>query len=315
MTADVDPPQGAPDARRDPVRIADRIFRGGFKSVRVSVRRSLLDLHARDTPSAKGMQARRITPQAEEAAARLERLDSLLVALLSRGLVVVLDAHDDAPRFGDAGFKPGEGTPRAAGPEPWVSFWLQQTRRWAGRSDRLLFELSFEAHLSPTLKNDLLAKTVQAIRARDPARVLVIGWDDPIGLSQMKLPDDEHLIVGVTHVEPFRFTRQGLPGDEGRESLRGGTCCSPQEIQLMALPLELAKTWSITYRHPVWVRGVVSHQRIPVAWRAHHARLTRQAAEERGLSWSYGDFRSEFGLVDPTTGSWQVPMLRALLGT
>jgi hypothetical protein len=40
----------------------------------------------------------------------------------------------------------------------------------------------------------------------------------------------------------------------------------------------------------------------------------RDAAEARGLSWTYGDFNAEFGIRDSASGGWQRPLLDALLG-
>ena len=48
--------------------------------------------------------------------------------------------------------------------------------------------------------------------------------------------------------------------------------------------------------------------------RARHARLMRQAAEDRGFSWAYGDFSADFGAYDPVARRWHPSLLEALLG-
>lgn len=82
----------------------------------------------------------------------------------------------------------------------------------------------------------------------------------------------------------------------------------------MALPLDIVHAWSLEHRYPVWVQEFSSYQDIPAELRARHARLVRQAAEERGLPWAYGDWSGEFGVYDPVRREWEPSMLRALTG-
>ncbi len=279
----------------DAGRTAAIVSRAGFRSARLAVRMPWLAPEPPDEAAVRD---------------RLGRLDETIDAFLARGVLVVLDLRAEEPQAAVRGAGTAEARRRRLG-----ELWRQLATRYAGRPQRLLFEVSFDVDASASEKNELLARVVKGIRGSDPRRVLVVGWADAIDLPRLSLPaGDPHLIVGVGNAEPERFTRQGVPWLPESEKWRGTSCCSPQERQLMALPLDLAKTWSADHRYPVWLAEFMSHKDIPVDLRARHARFMRQAAEERGLSWAYGDFSSDFGAYDPVAGSWRAPLLQALLG-
>ncbi|MBW8828340.1 MAG: cellulase family glycosylhydrolase [Burkholderiales bacterium] len=250
----------------------------------------------------------------DEALAR--RIDATIDAMLAQDLVVVLDLRHgtrqaaDPPAAGDAAAEAAWWQGR------FVGLWRQVAQRHAGRGSRLMFEVSLppEAVLPATQGNALLVQALRAIRQSNPARVVVAGWPDAVNLPRLTLPDDRHLIVGIGNPEPYRFTRQGVPVVLGAAAWLGTSCCSPQEQQLMALPLNLAQAWSQEHRYPVWIESFASSRQAPLAQRALHARLMREAAEARGFSWAYGDFNAEFGIHDPASGRWQSPLLEALLG-
>lgn len=279
---------------------AETIARAGFRTVRLTVPQS--SLHS----------AWVVAPDQES---RLALLDETIEALLARGLHVVLGVRDGGTEHAGSPQMRDESLPAAqARHRQSVLIWQYLARRYAGRSQRLLFEVSFAQGAASALKNRQATSLLKAIRKSNPTRVLVLGWADAIGLPQLELPGDRHLIVGINHVEPLRFTRQGVSGISGAEQWRGTICCSAQELQLMALPLDIAKTWSLEHRYPVWVQDFVSYKDIPTELRARHARLVREVAEARGLSWAYGDFAAGFGIYDPVARAWQTPLLQALLG-
>jgi endoglucanase len=269
----------------------DTIVKAGFRSVHLPVRWP-------DPP--------------DEAQAR--HIDAAIDAMLAQDLTVVLDL-----RHGSPGLPPAGGA--AAAEAAWrrqrfVSLWGQVARRHAGRGPRLLFEVSLppDSVLPVEQCNLLLAQALNAIRQSNPVRVVAVGWPDALGLPRLVLPDDRHLIVAIANTEPYRFTRQGIPSVAGAAAWRGTGCCSAQEQQLMALPLNLAQTWSQEHRYPVWIESFTSSRLAPLSSRVHHARVMRDAAEARGLPWAYGDFNAESGIHDPASGGWQRPMLDALLG-
>ncbi|WP_162241084.1 glycoside hydrolase family 5 protein [Acidovorax sp. Leaf78] len=281
--------------------IADTLAQAGFRSVRLTVPQASLRALA-------GLQNR-------EQAARLKELDAMVDALLARGLSVVLALRNEpghgaaASTVQDKGGSAGPARHREA-----MVIWQHLAQRYATRPQRLLFEVSLVPGGTGAVKNQRMSSLLKAIRQSDATRVVVVGWSEAVGVSELRVPADRHLIVGITHAEPFRFIRQGAPGVSGSDLWRGSTCCSPQEKQLMALPLDIVHAWSLEHRYPVWVQEFSSYQDIPAELRARHARLVRQAAEERGLPWAYGDWSGEFGVYDPVRREWEPSMLRALTG-
>ena len=271
----------------------DTIAKAGFRSVHLPVRWP-------DPP--------------DEAHAR--RIDAAIDTMLAQDLSVVLDL-----RHGEQGAGNPPAASNAAAEATWrrerfVVLWRQVAQRHARRGPRLLFEVSLppEAVLPAEQGNALLVQTLSAIRQSNPARVVMVGWPDAIALPRLVLPGDRHLIVGIVNPEPYRFTRQGVPDVAGAAAWRGTGCCSAQEQQLMALPLNLGSTWSREHRYPVWIESFASTRQAPLAPRAHQAGVMRDAAEAWGLPWAYGDFNAEFGIHDSASGGWQRPMLEALLG-
>lgn len=258
------------------------VARAGFRSV-------CLPLHWPEAAQADAPQA-------------LQRIDGLIDACLALGLFVVMELRPDA-----------RGAARTSPPSHGTC-WQQAAARYAGRSTRLLFQLSFDPGLPVAQKNAVLAEGLKLIRQSNRRRVVVLGWGDAIGLPQLRLPADPDLIVAIGNDEPFRFTHQGLPTLPDAAQWRGTTCCNERELRLMSLPLDLARQWSDEHRMPVWLRRFMSHRSVPVELRARHARLMREAAEQRGLAWTYGELAGEFGAYDPAARQWSQPLLEALLG-
>lgn len=273
------------DPRQDEQAV-EAIVKAGFRSVHLPVRSDLLADAGADAPIVR-------------------RLDDAIDAFLAHGLMVVLDIQPGRPAPG--------ASPRSAGLN---ALWRRAAVRLRSRPDRLLFNVAVAPSpaLPPQQANRLLGEVLKTIREVDPRRIVIAGWGDPIGLDHLVLPPDPHLIVGVAHVEPYRFTRQGVPGLAGADQWRGTGCCTPQETHLMSLPLDVAKTWSVQQRRPVWVSAFMSSRQAPLPLRVRHARLLREAAEARGLSWAYGDFSGDFGIYDPAARAWQPLLLDALLG-
>lgn len=270
----------------------DTIVKAGFRSVHLPVQWP-------DPPDE--MQARRI--------------DAAIDAMLAQDLTVVLDL-----------WLPGQPTElrtarEASAEAAWrrqhfVSLWREVARRHAGRGPRLLFEVSLppDPVLPVEQGNRVLVQALNAIRQSNPVRVVAVGWPDALGLPRLVLPADRHLIIAIGNAEPYRFTHQGVPSVAGAAAWRGTGCCSAQEQKLIAMPLNLAQAWSQEHRYPVWIESFASSRLAPLSPRVHHARVMRDAAEARGLAWTYGDFNAAFAIHDPATGGWQRPMLDALLG-
>ncbi len=288
----------------------DAVAKAGFRSVRISVRWSN---HAAAGPDAL----------LEEVFAR--RIDQVVDAFLAHGMRVVLTA---------CFYSQLDGQPLQEGERPvapsvvqarFVNLWRQLSRRYAGRSDRLLFELYSAPRISAPDWNRLAGDTLKAIRADNPRRMVVLGprGYDAQALAQLNLPHDDHLIVTIHNHEPRTFTSQGLPWFEGSDKWVGTPCCDAGQLEAMTQGLEVARAWSLRHRYPVWLGLFSATSGARLEDRARYLRAVRDAAEARGMAWAHADFPTNFnvrnppqdaGLYDVVQRTWHPRLLDALLG-
>jgi endoglucanase len=282
--------------------VIDKAAAAGFASVRLPVRWSN---HAgADAPFA-------IDP------AFMTRVESVVDKLLAKNLVVVLNMHHYRQLDGDA---PDAGEARVADAVVDVRFvmlWEQIATRFRGKSDRLLFELYNEPHGRMNGKpwNVLAARTLRVVRATNPDRVVVIGpthWNSASDRAQLELPNDANLIATVHDYNPFAFTHQGAEWVNPVLPL-GVTCCDASQVADMTAPLDVAKAWSATKRYPIFVGEFGAYSKAPDASRITFNRTMRDAIESRGMTWTYWEFASGFGVYDPTTRVYRQGLLDSLL--
>lgn len=95
--------------------------------------------------------------------------------------------------------------------ERFIAMWVYFEKRYAGKPN-VIFELLNEVRNVPPDKwNSLAERTVNAIRAENPLRRIIIGstcWNSPSTLSKLRLYDDENIIYTFHFYEPFEFTHQ-----------------------------------------------------------------------------------------------------------
>jgi endoglucanase len=281
----------------------DKAVAAGFTSVRLPVRWSN---HA-------GVEA----PFTIDAAF-MSRVESVVDKLLAKGVVVVLNMHHYRQLDGDP-LDAGETSVAASVLEVrYVMLWDQIATRFQGRGARLVFELYNEPHgrMNGEPWNVLAARALRVVRRTNPDRIVMIGptsWNSASDLRLLKMPNDANLIATVHNYNPFRFTHQGaewvspvLP--------TGVSCCSAAQEADMAAPLDIAKTWSASTRYPVFVGEFGAYSKADDASRIEFNRKMRQAMESRGMTWSYWEFASGFGVYDPAARTFRQGLLDSLLG-
>ena len=251
-------------------------------------------------------------------AAFMGRVESVVDKLLAKGVVVILNMHH---------YRQLDGDPLDAGESPvagavvdvrFVMLWEQLATRFQGRGQRLVFELYNEPHgrMIGEPWNVLAARALRVVRRSNPDRVVVIGpttWNSANDLRLLKLPNDANLIATVHNYNPFRFTHQGAEWVNPVMPV-GVTCCSAAQETEMTAPLDVAKTWSVATRYPVFVGEFGAYSKADEASRIDFDRKMRQAMEGRGMSWAYWEFASGFGVYDPTTLTFRQGLLDSLLG-
>ncbi len=174
------------------VRIEDNYFQlikqAGFNSVRIPIRWSTNAL---------------TSPPYTIDPVLFARVDSVVSNALANNLTVVINDHHYLEMFTD----PDAHLPRL------ISIWQQIADRYKDKPDTLYFELLNEPNGSLTAAkwNTIAAALVDAIRAIDPYRTIVIGgvdWNGISGLQQLTLPARTNLIATFHFYDPFIFTHQ-----------------------------------------------------------------------------------------------------------
>ena len=248
----------------------------------------------------------------------MSRVESVVDRLLAKGLVVVLNMHHYRQLDGDPADEGESRVADAALDVRFVMMWEQIAERFKGRGERLVFELYNEPHgrLNGEPWNVLAARTLGVVRKSNPDRVVVIGptsWNSANDLPKLKLPNDANLIATVHDYNPFAFTHQGAEWVNPSPPL-GMTCCSAAQVADMTAPLDAAKAWSTAKRYPVFVGEFGAYSKADEASRIIFNRTMRDAAETRGMSWTYWEFASGFGVYDPTKLAFRPALLESLLG-
>jgi endoglucanase len=280
------------------LRIADEFFPiiagAGFDAVRIPIR---WNAHAAKEPPYT------ISPSF------FERVDHVIEQALEQGLLVVINIHHYEEIM----------TEPAAHRERFLAIWCQIAEHYQAYPPELLFELLNEPHnhLSATLWNEMLAETITLIRDTNPVRNLVVGpvwWNNIYSLTQLRLPEDGHLIVTVHYYQPFQFTHQGAEWVSG-SSIWLGTTWAGESYQRQAVDRDLAMAarWGETNQRPIFLGEFGAYSKADlesrVRWTAHVARQ----AEALGMSWAYWEFASGFGAYNWPARRWRTELLHALI--
>lgn len=242
-----------------------------------------------------------------------KRVDTIIDAFLAQGKYVILDVHHYRQLDG-AKLDPKEA---AVAPEVvavrFLNIWEQLSKRYANKSDRLIFEIYNEPVTKPEPWDQLAAKALTIIRKSNPERVVMLGpiGNNPVNLARLVLPADKNLIVPFHSYVPFPFTHQGI--SYMPQFPRGVSCCSAEQRKLVADQFDLVAKWNAQRGYPVHVGEFGSVKVADAASRAEYARLVRQYTRQYGFGWTYWEFAHVFGVYDPKTKTWNQPLLDALL--
>jgi endoglucanase len=281
----------------------DKAVAVGFKSVRLPVRWSN---HAS------------VQPPFTIDAAFMSRVESIVDKLLAKGIVVVLNMHHYRQLDGDQPDAGEAAVAQAAVDVRFVMLWDQIAAQFRGRGPRLVLELYNEPHgrLNGEPWNVLAARTLGVVRKTNPDRLVIIGpttWNSASDLRLLKLPNDANLIATVHNYNPFPFTHQGAEWVSPILPL-GVTCCSASQQAEMTAPLDIAKSWSVSKRYPVFVGEFGAYSKADSASRITFNRTMRNAMETRGMTWAYWEFAAGFGVYDPAKSAFRQGLLDSLLG-
>lgn len=171
----------------------------------------------------------------------MERVDWAMDAALARGLAVVLDFQ----YYDELMSEP------AAHRARFITLWDQLSERYAGRSERVAFELL--SNPSAALGDayaELVRTTVARIRLRDPKRLIIVDGPDsarPEALAELALPKDSHLVASAHVFGPELFTLQGVTWLSPEYLTTGVLFPGPPSVPLVPVEAaqrdETSRTW------------------------------------------------------------------------
>jgi len=165
----------------------------------------------------------------------LNRIDTIVNWGLSRGLIIIINAHHET--WLKAAYT-------SAHKERFDSIWSQIATRFQNKSDSLLFEVINEPNpLSLANVDDLNARILSIMRKTNPTRIVLFSgnnWSNSADLISAAVPQDS-LLIGYYHsYDPYPF---GLIGT--------GTYGSSADINTTIQKFNQVTSWSSRHNIPV----------------------------------------------------------------
>jgi endoglucanase len=269
----------------------------GFNSVRIPVRWSA---HALKEPPYT------IDPNF------MKRVDWAVNCALSRNMPVILNIHHYLELISD----PNNNKER------FLALWEQIAEHYKGYPQILILEPFNEPQGNLGVKewNPILKQAIAVIRKYNPDRIIVIG---PAGanvvenLKPLYVPkDDRNIIASIHCYDPIEFTHQGAPWVTWHDANAWlGTKWTGTDAEKKALTnkLDIAVAWSKQNNIPINLGEFGSFNKADMDSRARYTKFFADAAIERGFSFDYWQFDSDFAVYDIKTDTWIKPLLDALI--
>jgi len=273
-------------------------------------------------------------------AAFFSRVDTVLDQAAAANLAVVVDMHAYDELASDV----------AAQRDRFVALWTQIAARYETRPDTVAFELLNEPYSQlDTTWNDVMLPAIQAIRATNPRRLLIVDsvfWADPTRLSMLTLPDDANIMAAIHLYEPKLFTFQGQDWIGAAFLTTGvifpGPPTTPIEPVQAAKDATWANQWFIDYNtkpaatNPSGPATVTAQIALINAYRQSKGRTVyngewgpqdggaldsrarlvtevRRQCESAGVGWAIWEDPTNMNLFDSRAGTWLTAIIDALL--
>ncbi len=268
------------------------------------------------------------------------RVDAVLDQAAAAKLAVVVDMH----HYDDLAANVASHRDR------FVALWTAIAARYQSRPDTVAFELLNEPNTQlDTSWNDVMLPAIQAIRATNPRRLLIVDsvfWADPTKLSTLTLPDDANIMASIHLYEPKLFTFQGQDWIGAAFLTTGvifpGPPATPIEPVQAAKDAAWANQWFIDYNtkpaatNPSGPATVAAQIALITAYRQSKGRTVyngewgpqdggaldsrvrlvtavREQCESAGVGWAIWEDPVNMKLFDSRAGTWLTEIVDALL--
>jgi endoglucanase len=239
----------------------------------------------------------------------LARVDWAVNNALDQGLVAIVDMHHYLEIFE----QPMEHKAR------FLAIWQQLAEHYQDYSPDVYFELLNEPNgqLTTDLWGQFAAEAVKIIRRTNPTRPIIIGpgeWNSYTQFQYFTPPDDANIIITFHYYSPFQFTHQGAEWASGSEAWLGTKWTgSDTQRRIMRSDFSIAADWGRRNNRPIFLGEFGAYSKADMNSRALWTDAVARTAEEMGISWSYWEFCSGFGVYDPVAEQWRDPLLKALI--
>ena len=240
----------------------------------------------------------------------LERIQQVVDTALRYNLHIIVNMHHHEALFENP----------AAQKDRFLSQWYQIADHFKDYPDSLLFEVLNEPHgnLTPELWNEYFADALTEIRKTNPMRVVVMGiaeYGGLGGIAHLQLPNDEYIILSPHYYNPFNFTHQGAEwvGPQADEWLGTEWKDTEADRETVASEFNYALHFSEANHIPIYVGEFGAYSTADMESRERWTTFLARWFEEQHMSWAYWEFSAGFGIYNPATKAYVMPLVNALL--
>jgi endoglucanase len=240
------------------------------------------------------------------------RVDWAINCALSRNLPVILNVHHYLEIYSNpSGHK-----------ERYLAFWKQIAPRYKDYPDNLLFELMNEPKnkLTAKLWNEYMKEALAIVRQSNPRRTIVIGPADNNIIPYLKFldipKDDRNIIVSIHYYFPLEFTHQGaawITRGDPNDWLGIKWPYYDTEKKTVVNDFNFAAEWAKENNRPMNLGEFGAYEKADMESRARWTKFVADTAVERGMSFHYWQFASDFAVYDTKNKTWIKPLFDALL--
>ena len=238
-----------------------------------------------------------------------EVLDWAVRQAQAQDLRVILDLHE----YNSLGNDP------VTNKAKFLAFWRQLSAHCQAAPESVLFEMLNEPSrkLTPALWNEYLAEALAIIREKNPTRAVIVGpgfWNSIDHLAELELPAaDRNLIVTIHYYTPMDFTHQGAEWAGRKDKLGVDWLGTEKELGVIKRDFDRSANWAKEHNRPLFLGEFGAYDKAPMESRARYLASVARAAEQRGWSWAYWQFDSDFILYDIGRDAWIEPIRNALI--
>lgn len=221
----------------------------------------------------------------------LNRIEEVVDWGLERDLWIVINAHHDN------WIKDNYSAENQA---RFDSIWSQIATHFAGKSEKLIFEILNEPHGMTKVDNDdMHARVLSIIRKNNPTRLVIFqgnNWGSSGDLINAAIPDpdDEYLIGSFHSYDPWPF---GLEGT--------GSFGTDAQINTLRNKFSSVKNWSDRNNIPVFLGEFACHRDADFMSRMKHYQTYVELSHEYGFCYCSWDDGGSFGIMNRSAGTWK----------